>query len=320
MPVSYPHTTHWDIYRYSSASQLRSHNKDWSVLDVQQASSRFHVNETKCMLDTAKDYHSQVQGTQRHIRLDQPQQSAVAEPAWRQVIMLTAVAPHYQTEHEDTQTVSWDAAEHYQLYHSQWLHIQVGLVYGNRHVHQDTGTSTVWDSAHRPSLAQLTNNHETKVRVGRPVHIWPGLTSEVFTFPNDVNRDGSENTGLLTIQPLEMVASLRKIYWFQSTYKLQKLDTNQVYSQHEQKWFETDNFPGPFLKAVALRSFLGNLLLKVSSVPFLHNEHTFQLENLKPWTLRYQDPPQCWSKHKTITRCQIRRPQPVRVPRSQVQF
>jgi len=105
---------------------------------------------------------------------------------------------------------------------------------------------------------------KTKVWVGRPVHIWPGLRSEVFTFPDDVNRDGSENIRLLTIQPLEMVASLQKIYWFQCTYELQKLTKNQVYSRYEQKWFETGNFPGPSLKAIALRPFLGNLLLTLS--------------------------------------------------------
>ena len=86
--------------------------------------------------------------------------------------------------------------------------------------------------------------------------------SEVFTFPDDENTDGSQNNGLLTIQPLEMVDSLKKIYWFQRTYELEKLDKNQVHSRYKQKWFETGNLPGPSLKVVALRLSPGRLFFK----------------------------------------------------------
>jgi hypothetical protein len=105
VPVSYAHTTRWDIYRYSSASELCSHNKDWSVLNVQQAHIGFCVNETKCMLDTAKRLSgpcAKNPKTHAWVNLDSRQWQNTAS---RQVITLTAVAPHCQPEHEVTSTV-----------------------------------------------------------------------------------------------------------------------------------------------------------------------------------------------------------------------
>ena len=94
-----------------------------------------------------------------------------------------------------------------------------------------------------------------------------------------------------------MAASVRKIYWFQHTYKFEKLDKNQVHSRYEQK----QQIPRAFFESRCFETLPGKAFLRISSVPFLPNKLTFQHENLKPWTPRCQDPPHCWLKRKTIT-------------------
>ena len=70
-----------------------------------------------------------------------------------------------------------------------------------------------------------------------------------------------------------MAASVRKIYWFQHTYKFEKLDKNQVHSRYEQK----QQIPRAFFESRCFETLPGKAFLRISSVPFLPNKLTFLL-------------------------------------------
>jgi len=50
---------------------------------------------------------------------------------------------------------------------------------------------------------------------------WMGCPSYLYQQPEDKDRDGLQNTGFLTIQPLDLADSLRELHYTQSLGKHQ---------------------------------------------------------------------------------------------------